>query len=85
MSANVRYLGLSIPELAINMIIFSFYIIVLDLLSIKTVWPAIVIQVILNIVYFSFINKLEENIINVILINRKIPNVVQGFSNKMKI
>lgn len=77
-SGNTRYLGLSIPEIAINLLVHSGYLI---FFGYRNGWPLILIQVILNIIYVKTISKIEENIGGVIMTNRKIPNVILGYIN----
>jgi hypothetical protein len=79
-SGNTKYLGLSIPEWAINLLLHSGYII---LFGYRNGWPLIIVQIVFVVIYVNTISKIEENIGGVIMVNRKIPNVIWGFINSI--
>ncbi len=75
-SGNTKYLGLSIPEWCIALIPFGAYLILLEG---KVIFLAAIIHIIIIAVYTTFLNKLEENILPVIMTNNKIPSIIQGY------
>ena len=81
-SGNTKYLGLSIPEWTINLLIHSGYVI---FLGYKHGWPLMIIQVVCNIFYVNIISKIEENIGGVLMTWRKIPDVIWGYFNSLPI
>jgi len=79
-SCNPKYLGLGMPEWAINLLIFSA---LLSIFGFKGGWPFMLGQIFLNYVYVKYISKLEENIGEVLMNNRKIPSVIWGYFNSL--
>jgi hypothetical protein len=73
MSGNTRYLGLSVPEWAIQGFLFTTYF------GLFHHWfIALIIHVVLIIIYVAFLSKLEENIIFVLISSFKIPSIIYG-------
>lgn len=82
-TGNIKYAGLTIPEIAMNIMLFCSYYIVIGFS--KSLIPAFLIQIVLNVVYIHFLRKLEENFIGVIMSHINIPDVIWGFSNILPI
>lgn len=82
-SGNVTYAGLTIPEIALNFIIFSGYSIFTGFS--KGIILPLILQLIFNVLYVQFFSKLEENFIYVIISYFNIPNVIWGFSNLLPV
>lgn len=78
-SGNVKYLGLSIPEWVITLSPAGIYVIILDN---SPLYFAGLIHFILIFIYIFFISKLEESILQIILTNRRIPDIVYGYFRK---
>ena len=75
-SGNTKYLGLSVPEWCVALIPAGGYLILLEG---KVIFLAAVLHQLLIVVYTTALNKLEENILPIIVSNNKIPSVVQGY------
>lgn len=78
-SSNVKYLGLSIPEWVLMLAPCGLYFILFNYINKDFINYAICGHVVLIFVYVFFISKLEENILQIILINLNIPSIVYGF------
>lgn len=78
-SSNVKYLGLSIPEWVLILSPCGFYFILFDFLNKGFINYSIGVHFVSIFIYVFFISKLEENIIQIILINLNIPSIVYGF------
>jgi len=75
MSGGAKFLGLTQPELTINLLVFSFYLFVFSMFICIVL---LIIQIVLIISYVQFFAKLDENFFYVARNNLKIPSVVYG-------
>jgi hypothetical protein len=82
-SGSVQYAGLTMIEITLNFMLFGIYFVIIGL----SWWiPVIVfVQIILNIVYVTVIKKFEDNIIGILTINRRIPNIICGYFSTLPI
>jgi hypothetical protein len=75
-SGNVKYLGLSIPEWTFALSPLPLYFIFSEG-NARTVCMGV--HAVIIFLYIFFLSKLEENILEIIRNNLKIPNIVEGF------
>lgn len=75
-SGNTKYMGLSVPEWTLTLSPCGFYFIVA---TDKILTITILIHAIIIFLYIFFVSKLEDNILQVILRNMKIPSIVYGY------
>lgn len=76
-AGNTR-IFLSVPEWAASLFIFAMVLCYTG----KFWWIFLIIQFLLTVIYVSFLSKLEENIISVLIKSAQIPNIIYGSFNK---
>jgi hypothetical protein len=77
-AGNTKILGLGTPEWAASMILFVIFMSFAG----KLFWLLFISQIVGTVVYVSFLAKLEENIIMVLIRAAKIPSIIYGSFNK---
>jgi hypothetical protein len=73
-AGNSKFLGLSTPEWAVSGTILCPYLI----LGGSLFWYFFVAHVALQVFYVVYLSRLEENILMVLINNRRIPSIIRG-------
>jgi len=72
------------PEYVLNGILFVVYMVFFDFFGVsKWCWYGLLVQAVAMYVYAKYISILEENIIEVMQHNYRIPNVIWGYFNSL--